>query len=207
MFKKENLNKLKICLVKFASDLDSDNLIGLIKLSESYKLLTLQPLEKYAHEIGEDKTLDSMSRSMIMDQLGDQADNIRDISSIGEELAIIGLYKTLEITIKKCARLSGLFSDKEISGMFNFKKLESNFEKKGIIIKNIENFKEFNELRLINNSLKHSGKVDMELHELDPLSWEIHSEITHFPEHFKRLINPSLNFLRLLGIEIASKII
>lgn len=206
MFKQKNLISIRISMIKFNSDLNPDDLMSFIELSQSYKLTSLPPLEKYSNELNEDESLDPTNKSIMLDQIGEEADRIRKMSSIGEELAIIGLYKTIEITIKKCARLSTLFSEEEILKMYNFKLMKKSFKNQNIFFENIENFREFNELRLINNCLKHSGMVNHDLIKINPSFEKLNNEIQNSSEHFKRLINPSLNFLKNLGYEIILQI-
>lgn len=205
MFKKISLIKIKAQLVEFSSDHDPDDFMDLLKMSQLYKDISLSNLEKNYEELEKYEQLDPMDKATLLDQVGEDADNVRSISSIGEELAIIGLYKTIEASIKKCAGLSGLFSEQEIQKMSYINELEDILKKQKIMIDKIENYSEFKELRLINNCLKHTGEISKTLFELNPSLGCIGDKVKNSSDHFRRLINPSFNFLRKLGLKISIK--
>lgn len=205
MFKKVSLINIKAQLVEFNSDLNPDDFMDLLKMSQLYQNISLSTLEKNYEKLGEYEQLDPIDKATLLDQVGEEADNVRRISSIGEELAIIGLYKTIEASIKKCAGLSGLFSEREVEKMSYINELEDILKKQKIMIDKIENYSEFNELRLINNCLKHAGEINEKLFELNPSLGGIGDKIKDSSDHFRRLINPSFNFLRKLGLKISIK--
>ena len=191
---KKMMLPIKTTIIKFNSDIDPDDLRGLIELSTTYQDIHLSRLDKYVKDVDEEYEE--------YEFLNDEADRIANIALIGEELAIIGLYKTIEVAIKKCAKLSELFTQTEISNMFKFNELKLNFLDKHIDIEKIEHFNSFDELRIINNCLKHSGKVNKELVKINADKWILNSDIKNPRECFNRLLNPSLKFLNLLGSEI-----
>lgn len=205
MFKKISLINIKAQFIIFSSDLNPDNFMELINLSKLYRDISLSTLQKDVEKLEKYGSLDPIDIATMLDQKGEEADNIRSIASIGEELAIIGLYKTIEITIKKCTKFSELFSKEEINEMYNFKTMKKLFKDREIFLTKIENYKEFNELRALNNCLKHSGKVSKELHKINPSFWKVNAQIENSVSHFNRLINPSLKFLKELGIKISNK--
>lgn len=76
---------------------------------------------------------------------------------LGYELSIIALYKKVEIKTKKIVgRMVPNVKEEKLS---YFKYLCDTLP----FIKNLDNFKAFNELRMLNNAIKHGGVVSSEL--------------------------------------------
>ena len=130
------------------------------------------------------------------------------IAELTTELAggmmIVALFKTVEISIKKMAKGSGLFTQKQISSFFRVKELMSEMKNKVCDITTLPNFAEYDELRCINNSIKHNGVVDKELAKYP--NWIVGQKLENLHQHYYRLRNDVDNFVTGLQAAILNKI-
>jgi len=101
---------------------------------------------------------------------------------LGYELSIIALYKKIEIKIKQIveSKIAGVnpkkLSDyKYMSGKLPFK------------VEEVQGYKSFDELRLINNCIKHGGVVSNVLAK-DYSHWEETEELSGLNEAYERLL-------------------
>lgn len=197
---REKMNRsFKKALVKINTDLEPDTLYELLLLSRSYKNNFINEAERKLKRIEKDLNLDIEEKNRLIEGLSDDVSMANEISLLGEELAIIGLYKTIEIAIKKACKLSGKFNDEEIYEMYITKKLIKNFNNIKIDIKIIDGFSSFEELKLLNNSLKHEGTINKNLLKINPKIGKEGEKIKNSAEHFNRLLYPSIKFLKELG--------
>lgn len=197
---REKMNRsFKRALVKINTDLEPDTLYELLLLSRSYKNNFINEAERKLKRIEKDLNLDIEEKNRLIEGLSDDVSMANEISLLGEELAIIGLYKTIEIAIKKACKLSGKFNDEEIYEMYITKKLIKNFNNIKIDIKIIDGFTSFEELKLLNNSLKHEGTINKNLLKINPKIGKEGEKIKNSAEHFNRLLYPSIKFLKKLG--------
>ncbi|TOQ66780.1 hypothetical protein, partial [Vibrio parahaemolyticus] len=108
---------------------------------------------KKSHEIAQkveqDETLDADEKDLQLEFLSDDIYSAKEAMDLAEELAIIGLYKTIELRINKAARASGLMSNNKIKELSAKGSLIKNFEAIGIDLKAMDFFDEFCELKLI----------------------------------------------------------
>lgn len=110
---------------------------------------------------------------------------------LGDELSIIALYKKVEIhTGNVIKRKIPSASSKNLSYFKELCKVVP-------YIKTVDGYSAFNELRLINNSIKHGGKVSSEL--ADNFScWKENDEISGLEDAFKRLLPKVKQYVRNL---------
>lgn len=116
------------------------------------------------------------------DHLGDLAASVYAAKALGDELSIIALYKKVEShtgrVVKKkvpTAATANLSYFKQLCSALLFD------------IKTIDGFAGFNELRLLNNSIKHEGKVSTELAKEFP-QWTQGAELSELDKAFQRLL-------------------
>lgn len=107
--------------------------------------------------------------SSYFDFLGDEKAQINDYKDLAYELLIIGLFRSVEnayvrIITERFPELPEL--KKELRRNLIGKKVEKELRRIGIDIYKVACFKTMNELRLINNDIKHNGgRVEKELAE------------------------------------------
>ncbi len=122
-------------------------------------------------------------------------------------LLIVGLYMMIEKSIKELiGGIKGITNNqlKNLHRLDGMKELLN--EKFEISVEEIKNFKYFNELRVLNNCIKHSGIVDSELTEINPVSWNQDQEIGNVYDDFKRLSTQSIEFCQELFEKIKIKL-
>lgn len=133
-------------------------------------------------------------------------DYIDEIGFIEEELyalyemKIIYTFKHLEINLKKL--LSASYNDKSVNRQFNWDNLKQYVNSKGIEMANINGYAEMNQLRQVNNFLKHSSNEDLQIKKIvgvnpderiDSDSLEkFYSEIEKIPNIFLKSLADSI---------------
>lgn len=108
---------------------------------------------------------------------------------LGFELRIIALYKKIEIKLKKV--IEHKVSDPRslnFSFIRNVKKV-IDFE-----IEDVNGYESFNELRLINNAIKHGGYVSKELSDIYP-NWKSDDELKDLDKAYDRLLPGVTNYV------------
>lgn len=115
------------------------------------------------------------------DHLGDLAASVFATKALGDELSIIALYKKVEVhtgrIVKKKVPMAATVN------LSNFKQLCKLLP----YIKTLDGFAGFNELRLLNNSIKHEGKVSLELATEFP-QWTQGAKLSELDKAFQRLL-------------------
>jgi hypothetical protein len=111
-----------------------------------------------------------LERSAKKEQVEEKLEAIQDdlavldeMAETANQLAFVGLYSAIELRLK--ALLGPRISDpNDLGKVFRFKELAKLLKKEfKITINQLQGFQTINEIRLINNSVKHEGKVGEEL--------------------------------------------
>ena len=140
------------------------------KLEDEYKNLTVDQFE------------DLRDIDAYRDHLGEIITSSYDAKTLGDELSIVALYKKVESkTGRIVKRLIPAASHKNLS---YFKQL---CEVLPFDIKMVNGFASFNELRLLNNSIKHGEVVSQELADNFP-SWVVGAELKGLDSAFARIL-------------------
>lgn len=120
-------------------------------------------LEKRSKEIESDNKLTDDYKQYLMDFLSVEYYESELIRELAGEIVIIFLFKTVEIVIKSMIRRSGLFTENELHSFFRISDLKRGVRDKVVDIEKLHGYSSYDELRCINNSIKHQGKVNNEL--------------------------------------------
>ena len=123
------------------------------------------------------------------------------VLSLVNEMQIIALYKMSEIAIYDMCKISDLFEPDEIRNFYRQPDLVNAFKEKVYDMREIDNYDQYNELRLINNCIKHSGQVSKQLSEVE--GWNMGEPLQNLGAHYLRLRDPCRDFI----INIRKKII
>jgi hypothetical protein len=110
----------------------------------------------------------------------------------------VALYSYYEQTLKQILLKSHLCSEREYKNMFRYKALKDFFIKElNIVYENTEDedFILLEELRCLNNCIKHSGFVNAELHKANN-KWVINQEINDLYDEFQRFIGVPGKYLK-----------
>lgn len=116
------------------------------------------------------------------DHLADLAASSHAAKALGDELSILALYKKVEAHIGRVIKRRLPTTAK--MNLSYFKNLCSALP---FDIKAINGYSGFNELRLLNNSIKHGGKVSSELAKEFPM-WKEDDELSGLGDAFQRLL-------------------
>ncbi|EGR2261145.1 TPA: hypothetical protein ACPVZZ_001874 [Vibrio parahaemolyticus] len=199
-------NQLESLQVMLLTDLDESVMMDLLAGSSVYTDHVEKQARASAQSIEESDDLSEDEKQQQLEFLSDDMNYAKEAQELAEELAIIGLYKTIEIRISKAAKASNLLGNSKIKELFKTEKLIEHFNLINIDVKSVLHFNEFKELKLLNNCLKHSGYVSQSLADANPSVWSKDQKITDFAIHFRRLLHPNIIFLNNLGSEIRSKL-
>jgi hypothetical protein len=111
-----------------------------------------------------------LERSAKKEQVEEKLEAIQDdlavldeMAEMANQLAFVGLYNAVELRLKAILK-PFVGSPEDLAGVFNFKALNKLLKKQfKIEIEKLQGFQTINEIRLINNSVKHEGTVSEEL--------------------------------------------
>ncbi len=196
-----NIKKLK---VKLASHYYLEAIDGIYDSSTALKAKLESELKQQADEIEADKALSEDDKGHMLSFLADDIFIAEITTNLAGEMMIVALYKTIEIAIKKMAASSDLFTPVQIASFYKMSELRKQFKNKVCDLKTIQMFKQFDELRCINNSIKHSGIVSKELAAYP--GWKEGQSLTNLHTHYYRLRNDVDKFVEALQEEIIKKI-
>jgi len=148
----ESLSKIEIDYIdKFLKQIKNQNHTDSNKLKESFDKATPS------------KFISDNDFNSYVDSLTDEFDILREVNLLSSQLAVIALYRIVEIRTKSILKRH-LNNSKDINSAFQFKNLLSLLKKEfGINLKNVKYYSQINELRCLNNSIKHQGTVSNEL--------------------------------------------
>lgn len=94
-----------------------------------------------------------------LEALSPQAEYCYDQWLALNEMRIIYMFKSVEIGLKSLIKTA--YPKSKLKGLHNWDFMDSFFKEKGINLKALEGYKEVDELRRLNNNLKHSEEWDM----------------------------------------------
>jgi len=147
-----------------------------------------------------DQAFSSISRSQFLsdfdfnsyvDTFADEAYMLKEVLNLSEQLAVVALYRIVEIRTTTALSMFGnkakqkkrIFKSNEITNV-----LKSDF---GIKMSLLKHYNVIDELRLINNTIKHSGEVSKQLYKygwnqndkLEISSTKLENFINKIPEY------------------------
>lgn len=197
--------RLKRMQVRMASEYDKEVFDGIYRAASDYR----QSAEKYtaqrAGEIAADPSLTQDEKNEMLYYMEDDGYFEEKTEELAAELTIIALYKTIEISIKDMMRHSGLFTDAEIRNCYKTKELKRVFRKKVCAINKLNGFNEYDELRCINNEIKHSARVGRELAKFP--YWKKGDKLKVPIDVYKRLEPEVSQFIKEVSDNICNKIV
>lgn len=160
--------------LSFLRDFDWQSIERLIS---AVGLYVESPLENRLSECGDDDFM----------QLAYEEETIysQQIAGLVGELSIIALYKKVEIDTK--AALGIVYPSEKTDDWGYWDRLEGFLKRKMVEISELDGYLEVNELRLVNNAIKHGGVVDKKLSKKYP-AWIEGKKLSNMDEHFYRLL-------------------
>jgi hypothetical protein len=134
---------------------------------------------------------------------GDYEQATNESLTILSNFIIVATYSFYEQGLKTIMRNSKIFNETQIKNCFKNENILTLFNKKEFIenMKDNDDYKKVNEIRCLNNVIKHNGIVDDYLHEANP-KWTKNEIVKNTYEDFLRLKDGVSDFLS----ELISKI-
>lgn len=195
---------MRILQISIIRDYKEEKIDGIyFAATESQKSLESE-LEKKEKDIEADNELSESDKRYYVDCLGDDHYESELIKELSEEMVIIALYKTVEIAIKLMLNRSGLFTEPELHSFYRIKALKDKVREKVVNIETLQGFPSYDELRCINNTIKHQGKVNNELASFN--NWTEGDKLTDLWLHYNRLKPEVRKFVIALSEKLIEKI-
>lgn len=120
------------------------------------------------------------------------------------EIKIIYAYKHLEINLKNL--ISKSYNDKSVNKQFNWEKLNQYMLLKNINLKDIEYYNEINDLRELNNVLKHSTELNQDFTKIDEFKNIKQITYQELEKFYNRVKKTPIDFLSSLSGKIYNDI-
>jgi hypothetical protein len=127
------------------------------------------------------------------------------MEELSYEMTIIAFYKTIEITIKNMLKCSEIFTEEEVKEFYKAKIMKCKIDKNICKIEELDGYAAYNELRLINNCIKHSGIITEELSSNYHI-WKVGEKLKNLDEVYLRLKEDVYKYINSLKNEILKKI-
>lgn len=116
--------------------------------------------------------------------LADEIYQLDSVSHLADQLSIIALYRVVELTTSRMlAHEFGKATEKKASDIAKVRDLLKN--QKGVDLASVPHYRTIDELRLLNNAIKHSGRVTKELAKYP--RWKEGDHLTGLAEAYERL--------------------
>jgi len=113
------------------------------------------------------------------------------------EMKIIYAYKLFELKVK---RLLNIFYPNEASrGLYKWENLKSFFKNKGVFLNKLNGYSDLNDLRVVNNNLKHSSEVDNEILRIKEFSKAVDYDIEELKTFYERVKKSPIQFLQVIA--------
>ena len=198
-----NVQKLK---VKLAAHYCLDAIDGIYESSLQMESKIKHEIRKREDEIRANSSLDSNEMNYLLGSLDDELFYTKITTELAGEMMIIALYKTIEIAILKMATASELFTPAQLKSFFRMSDLKKHLNNKICNIKTLQHYLAYDELRLINNAIKHSGVVKKELAAYAEFKFKKGQKLKDLHNHYYRLRNNVDRFLLSLQDRIITAI-
>lgn len=142
-------------------------------------------LKKSLNKAKPEKFLSDNDYNSYVDSLVDEFDILKEVNLLSSQLAIVALYRIVEIRTKSILKRH-LKNSKDIKSVFLFDNLIKLLKKEfSIDLKKVDGFSKIDELRCLNNSIKHQGVVSDELSNFH--GWKFGEKIGETSDSFNSL--------------------
>jgi hypothetical protein len=126
---------------------------------------------------------------------------LEDIKCLSEQLAIVAIYRIVELNMKKI--LLWRYPKEEVEKLKRIDYIAKRLSKDGIKLEGVPHYKAVNEIRLLNNAVKHENKVTKDLEKYR--GYKEGNELTNLGRAFNRLSLKVPRFLRFLAATVVPK--
>lgn len=115
------------------------------------------------------------------------------------EMNIVYAYKEFEVNLKRLIKMTYKIDTRDL---FRWQSIEVFLKSKGIKLSTLKSFKEVNEIRLVNNSIKHSNKIENELKKIAEFKSREYMDYNSLYKFYHRVKNHPYIFLEDLSTHI-----
>jgi hypothetical protein len=140
---------------------DHDVIDRLLEGIASHAVSERKNLSTQANEIAKATDVSSDDKFFLQDALSDEVYFLEEVEKLSNELAIIALYKKMEITTKRAVSIA--FPKVPTHSLFKVNHLKKSLLRQGVDITSLAHYRAMDEVRCLNNSIKHDGTVGTEL--------------------------------------------
>lgn len=184
-----NIGDLLLGLKEFQKNLDK-NLDH--QDIDNFRILLNDSVNKEYQRLEEHWKSVSKDNPIYLDYLEGQQESAVFISFLGDELSILSLYKKVEIQTLRIIKshIPLLFKDgkNKKTPYYDILKNKVKTQRPSFAVENIRSYYAFNELRLLNNSIKHDGLVSDDLSKIYPEWGKAGAELKGFGDAYIRLL-------------------
>ena len=169
-------------LKNFDKRLDHDEIDEFLDHLNASLNRRIKRVEEEYRDLSPDQFEDPRNIDAYRDHISDLVSSSYAAKALGDELSIVALYKKVEShtgrvlkrRLPEAAKVNFSYFE-NLCGVLPFE------------IKTVDGFSGFNELRLLNNSIKHGGKVSPKLAKEFP-QWTENAEFSDLDKAFQRLL-------------------
>jgi hypothetical protein len=153
-------------------------------------------------------SLEQLARQRTVEEAEFMADDrwvLEEVRDLSSQLAIVSLYRVVELTTQ---RILGWRYKKpnELRGLYKFDAMKERLRKDlGLRLCSLAGYAEVNELRCLNNAIKHEGRVSKELGNAAPLRWTKGDPLGDLSGHFDRFTAAIPPYIRVLAKQVVPR--
>lgn len=107
------------------------------------------------------------------------------------QLAVVALYMKMELRIKRACRIA--YREIKPEQLYKLHYLEKELQRRRIKIRDLPHFSSFDELRCINNDIKHGGVVGKELAKYP--GWKLGDNLSNIDAAYERIAPDCRSFI------------
>lgn len=157
------------------SRIEIDYIDKLLEQIENQNHSDSNKLKKSLDKAKPEKFLSDNDYNSYVDSLIDDFDILKEVNLLSSQLAIVALYRIVEIRTKSILKRH-LKNSRDIKAVFRIENLIKLLKKEfGIELNKVKGFSKIDELRCLNNSIKHQGVVSAELSNFN--GWKLNEKI------------------------------
>ncbi len=120
------------------------------------------------------------------------------------EMRIIYLYKNIEISIKRIIEIA--YPEIKTNSFFNWNSMNNFFKSKHIELKNVAKYDIYDQLRLVNNNIKHSEIINKEIKKIKEFKNNEKFDFSTLSEFYMRIYQGIHLFLNEVGNQIINEL-
>lgn len=107
------------------------------------------------------------------------------------QLAVVALYMKMELRIKRACRIA--YRGIKAEQLYKMHFLDKELKRRGIKIRDLPHFSSYDELRCINNDIKHGGVVGKELAKYP--GWKLGDDLSNIDTAYERIAPGCRSFI------------